>query len=302
MPLIITRLGIFYEFCLQLLKITTFLVLFVLTLISAVLAKTTFLLMSSAIGQVDRNISICPDKIPGGETQFLPLIMSIFRSKNEWSVSFKQKYGKMGLGPSYCFMRAWNSVFCTLFPQDDVSFRKKTNPHWIHFRLLHRIVLWYRKIRKKQQIYGCTFFSIWDYRLVFRLDPIHACTDRLYTHMHSSTKKPNICQNYLVLMLSNAVCLVPAVLTALSRHSNRWLICFMALDIVAIGIGSTIFWALPVWKLFRLFYNRKNLADFNRPRDYFCSHLLDTHFFSLVAKFCSPAIIFCSDTMDCCIC
>lgn len=55
----------FYDFCLQILKLATFFVLFALTLFSSVLAKSVFFLMASGIGQAGQNVSICPDKIPG---------------------------------------------------------------------------------------------------------------------------------------------------------------------------------------------------------------------------------------------
>ncbi|VDP20092.1 unnamed protein product [Heligmosomoides polygyrus] len=56
--------GFWHEASLQVLKLCTFVVLFVLTLGSAVVAKSSFLLMTSAIGWGGMNMTICRDKIP----------------------------------------------------------------------------------------------------------------------------------------------------------------------------------------------------------------------------------------------
>ncbi|VDL76918.1 unnamed protein product [Nippostrongylus brasiliensis] len=56
--------GFWHEASLQVLKLCTFVVLFVLTLSSAVVAKASFLLMTSAIGWGGQNMTICRDKIP----------------------------------------------------------------------------------------------------------------------------------------------------------------------------------------------------------------------------------------------
>ncbi|CAI4232245.1 unnamed protein product [Auanema sp. JU1783] len=56
--------GFWHDTSLQVLKLATFLVLFLLTLSSAVVAKSSFLLMTSAIGWGGQNMTICRDKIP----------------------------------------------------------------------------------------------------------------------------------------------------------------------------------------------------------------------------------------------
>ncbi|VDO40632.1 unnamed protein product [Haemonchus placei] len=56
--------GFWHEASLQVLKLCTFVVLFILTLGSAVVAKSSFLLMTSAIGWGGMNMTICRDKIP----------------------------------------------------------------------------------------------------------------------------------------------------------------------------------------------------------------------------------------------
>uniref|UniRef100_A0AAF5PX20 chitin synthase n=1 Tax=Wuchereria bancrofti TaxID=6293 RepID=A0AAF5PX20_WUCBA len=56
--------GFWYDVSLQVLKITCFCVLFILTLLSAIISKATFLLMTSAIGTIKMNVTICNDKIP----------------------------------------------------------------------------------------------------------------------------------------------------------------------------------------------------------------------------------------------
>ncbi|VDN55363.1 unnamed protein product [Dracunculus medinensis] len=62
------RRGLWYNTSLQIIKVSSFLVLFSLTTISSVLAKSSFLLMTSAIGWKDKNVTICNDKVPESDT------------------------------------------------------------------------------------------------------------------------------------------------------------------------------------------------------------------------------------------
>ncbi|GMT13977.1 hypothetical protein PFISCL1PPCAC_5274, partial [Pristionchus fissidentatus] len=57
-------LGFWHDASLQVLKLVTFGVLFFLSLGSAVLAKVSFVLISSAVGWGGQNMTICTDKIP----------------------------------------------------------------------------------------------------------------------------------------------------------------------------------------------------------------------------------------------
>ncbi|CAJ0955692.1 unnamed protein product, partial [Mesorhabditis belari] len=56
--------GFWHDASLQVLKLGTFVVLFALTLITATVSKTTFLLMTSAIGWAGKNMTICNDRLP----------------------------------------------------------------------------------------------------------------------------------------------------------------------------------------------------------------------------------------------
>lgn len=58
-------LGKCFKLLLQILKFLTLLILFFLTLFSAVIARATFLLMISGISTANQNISICNEKIIG---------------------------------------------------------------------------------------------------------------------------------------------------------------------------------------------------------------------------------------------
>lgn len=53
----------------------------------------------------------------------------------------------------------------------------------------------------------------------------------------------------LAAMLSNGLCLVPSILTALSRRANRWFLILVVIDCCAIAAQSTGFWAWPVSKI-----------------------------------------------------
>ncbi|VDK63082.1 unnamed protein product [Anisakis simplex] len=55
-------------------KISCFFVLFILTLTSATIAKSAFLLMTSAIGSAGHNVTICNDKIPEGSTNRIRIL------------------------------------------------------------------------------------------------------------------------------------------------------------------------------------------------------------------------------------
>ncbi|KAL3098213.1 hypothetical protein niasHS_002049 [Heterodera schachtii] len=60
--------GALYVTLLQLLKLGTFVILFVLTLTTSILAKSVALLMANGLGQAGTNVTICPDKIPEAST------------------------------------------------------------------------------------------------------------------------------------------------------------------------------------------------------------------------------------------
>uniref|UniRef100_A0A0N5BY92 chitin synthase n=1 Tax=Strongyloides papillosus TaxID=174720 RepID=A0A0N5BY92_STREA len=77
--------GFWHEMSLQALKIATFFILFFLTLGSAVVAKSSFLLMTSAIGFAGKNMSICRDIIPEG-SQTSVFISTKHVSKWIWAV------------------------------------------------------------------------------------------------------------------------------------------------------------------------------------------------------------------------
>ncbi|CEF71032.1 Chitin synthase family-containing protein [Strongyloides ratti] len=77
--------GFWHEMSLQGLKIATFFILFFLTLGSAVVAKSSFLLMTSAIGFAGKNMSICSDIIPEG-SQTSVFISPKHVSKWIWAV------------------------------------------------------------------------------------------------------------------------------------------------------------------------------------------------------------------------
>lgn len=64
-------LGYWHYIFLQFLKIASFFLLFFITLGSAILAKSTLLLMISGINSAEKNVFICTDKIPGTFKNFV---------------------------------------------------------------------------------------------------------------------------------------------------------------------------------------------------------------------------------------
>lgn len=57
--------GFLHDASLQVLKLSTFVLLLLTTALSAASAKATFLLMTGGFGHGGQNVSICADKIPG---------------------------------------------------------------------------------------------------------------------------------------------------------------------------------------------------------------------------------------------
>lgn len=79
---------------------STFFILFLLTLTSAVIAKTSFLLMINGIGWGNKNMSICTDKIPGKFFFLTPdkkiglfvlFVQNLVLNQFQFSVSFVKK-------------------------------------------------------------------------------------------------------------------------------------------------------------------------------------------------------------------
>ena len=92
--------GLWLDVSLQLLKLTAFVVLFALTLTSAVVAKSSFLLMTSAIGWGGRNTTICRiPTIPGTyfivSEAFLNNSCEKEKSANNTSVSHHKVFSKI---------------------------------------------------------------------------------------------------------------------------------------------------------------------------------------------------------------
>ena len=90
--------GTLYISCLQLFKLCTFVALFLLTLGSALLAKSTILLMAAGLGQAGHNVTICPDKIPGLHSSLNFQYRQFFRIFQQSSLHFAKECGQMGMG------------------------------------------------------------------------------------------------------------------------------------------------------------------------------------------------------------
>jgi hypothetical protein len=109
---------------LQILKLSTFFLLFALTLISGVVAKASFLLMTAGIGNSGRNVSICADKIPGKFKDHNDCNNLLFRIRHEHHFYFAKTCGKVGMGYFVDVMRSGAFVFCAEFSQESLGHRK----------------------------------------------------------------------------------------------------------------------------------------------------------------------------------
>ncbi|CAJ0581649.1 unnamed protein product, partial [Mesorhabditis spiculigera] len=94
--------GFWHDTSLQVLKIATFVVLFVLTLVTATVSKTTFLLMTSAIGWAGKNMTICNDRLPEAPVNTVVLSNGLI-VKWVWAVYFAV------IAPeAVCFIRSFH--------------------------------------------------------------------------------------------------------------------------------------------------------------------------------------------------
>ncbi|KAH7718857.1 CRE-CHS-2 protein [Aphelenchoides avenae] len=186
--------GFWHDISIQVLKISTFFVLLVLTLLSAFVAKSTFLLMTSAIGYGNQNMTICTDKIPEAKVNTI-FITNKHVTKWIWSV-----YLALCAPEIICFLRSFHRTM----------FRNVRRPSVLQFLTVLLV--------ESLHAFGVG-------TLVFRVMP----------SMPADTSA----------MLSNGLCLVPSILTALSRRANRWFLVLVVLDCCAIAAQSTGFWAWP---------------------------------------------------------
>jgi hypothetical protein len=87
-------------------------------------------------------------------------------------------------------------------------------------------------------------------------------------------------------MLGNAVCLVPSVLTALSRRPNRWFLVLIVLDLCAIGAQTSTYWFWPVGFTFEYSIKTQFLGRSCRdpPKSDPNLYLCPFHFWRLVAE------------------
>ncbi|VDM63073.1 unnamed protein product [Angiostrongylus costaricensis] len=98
--------GFWHDASLQVLKLCTFVVLFLLTLGSAVVAKSLFFLMTSAIGWGGMNMTICRDKIPESQWNTVHITNRLV-AKWVWATFFA-----LSAPEAFCFFR---SLHRTLF-------------------------------------------------------------------------------------------------------------------------------------------------------------------------------------------
>ncbi|KAK0393708.1 hypothetical protein QR680_000363 [Steinernema hermaphroditum] len=187
--------GFWHDASLQVLKVTTFVVLFLLTLISATVAKSSFLLMTSAIGWGGQNMSICRDKIPEAGTNVIYL-------SNRHVVKW-----------------VW-AVFLALCTPELICF----------IRCFHRTL--FRNVKRPSFI---QFFT------VLFIESLHALgvsilVFKIFPDMNAVTAA----------MLTNAMCLVPAILTLISRRPSKVAVFLVVIDVACIASQSMGYWAWPM--------------------------------------------------------
>lgn len=184
-------LGFWHDASLQVLKLVTFGVVFLLSLGSAVVAKISFVLISSAVGWGGQNMTICTDKIPESD------------------------FNTVRIAPKHSAKWAW-ALFLAVAIPELVCF----------VRSLHRTL--FKNVRRP---------TLMQFTVVFIIETLHAIgvgilVFRILPDLDAIT----------ALMLMNAVCLVPACLSLISRRAQKMTLIYIVLDVLAIGAQSTIYW------------------------------------------------------------
>uniref|UniRef100_A0A158R449 chitin synthase n=1 Tax=Syphacia muris TaxID=451379 RepID=A0A158R449_9BILA len=188
--------GFWHDVSLQVLKISCFFVLFFLTLISATVAKSSFLLMTSAVGWSGKNMTICNDKIPEAAVNKVR-IQPKHVVKWVWAI-----YLSLCAPELICFVRSFHRTL----------FRNVKRPSFAQFVTVFCIE---------------TMHSIGVGIFVFRILPdLDAVTGA---------------------MLTNAMCLVPCVLSLISRKPSKVSLLLVLFDIACIAAQSSTFWAWPAF-------------------------------------------------------
>ncbi|KAF7636295.1 hypothetical protein Mgra_00004282 [Meloidogyne graminicola] len=109
-----------YLIFLQILKLLTFFIIFILTLGSSILSKLILILMTTSLGQVGKNISICPNEIP--ESNENKIIISPKNSaKWAWALLL-----------SLCFPE----LFCFIRSLHRSMFKKVRGPKFFEFLII----------------------------------------------------------------------------------------------------------------------------------------------------------------------
>uniref|UniRef100_A0A914D222 Calponin-homology (CH) domain-containing protein n=1 Tax=Acrobeloides nanus TaxID=290746 RepID=A0A914D222_9BILA len=187
--------GFWHDASLQLLKISTFFILFLLTLGSAVVAKSSFFLMTSAIGYGGRNMTICTDKIPEAK------INTVFISNKHVAKWVWGLYMALCVPELICFIRCFHR---TLF----------------------------RNVKRPSAL---QFFT------VLLVESLHAFgVGMLVFHVLPDLPAETGA------MISNALCMVPSVLSIFSRKAAKMTLILIIFDVAAAASQSSGFWAWPV--------------------------------------------------------
>ncbi|KAK6046620.1 hypothetical protein COOONC_15875 [Cooperia oncophora] len=211
--------GFWHEASLQVLKLCTFVVLFILTLGSAVVAKSSFLLMTSAIGWGGMNMTICRDKIPG-----MPFY---------WLRYFPQQAFAVSESPL-------NTVFITNRLVVKWVWATFIRPFRSRGILLHSVA-------SSNAVQKC---KTANFDPVFFVETLHAIgvgilVFRIFPDLDAVTgEEPLSTSQY---PCNSGLCFIPAILSLLSRRPSKIALVLVIIDIVAIAAQSSGFWAFPMF-------------------------------------------------------
>ncbi|MFH4979574.1 hypothetical protein AB6A40_006283 [Gnathostoma spinigerum] len=186
--------GFWNDVSLQILKISCFIILFLLTLTSAAVAKSLFLLMTSAIGWGGQTMVICNNKIPEGLTNYV-IIEKRHTVKWIWAALLSLAAPEL-----FCFCRSFHRSL----------FRNVKAPTFLQFLVVFIIE---------------SLHAVGVGMLVFHILPDLTATTGA--------------------TLSSAMCLVPCVLTLLSRKPNKKAIVLIFFDVLCIIAQTSSYWVLP---------------------------------------------------------
>ncbi|KHJ44104.1 Chitin synthase [Trichuris suis] len=201
-----------HELSLQALKLSAYVVIFLLTLLSCIFAKASFLLMATSVGWTDKNFTHCHYELQASGS--IAKVNSIAHIDNRNTVQW-----------------IWLTMAAVSLPEFVCS-----------IKCFYRI--WFRNVRKPTLLHFVTVRIEFGFLLLSSLLFKAFVTETCYAAgvgLLTFHLLPNM-GAVRGLCLTSCTGLVPAILAPMSRKMSRWNFILITVDIICIGIQMA-----PVW-------------------------------------------------------